>query len=167
MTDMSVITEPFAERPGAYTRHEFNRVCAHWWWAAAIPVAGCAAAGMAVDAVWYFVMLIIIFTLIPAVVAFVWIYYSLSPEAARLVTEHTVTVKKSGIIVTPSGEDAWWQPIYIPADDIVGVSFAAKAWTITLRNNKLRHLTIPRTAVANTSAATLDTLLDSFLPDQL
>lgn len=140
-------------------------MCARWWWVAAVPVGACAVAGATADAVWYFVMLILIFTLLPAVLAFIWMWRALSPQAAESITEHTVTVSEGGVTVTPAFDDPWWHEHTFPADEIINIYFKPKEYIIELKSFEYKHIAIPVTAIEPGLRPLLEKIMQSFVPE--
>lgn len=139
----SIVTEPFRGTPGAYVRRCTLMWLGRWWWALALPVAVCAALALS-EPVWLFVAMMVLFLLIPAIIAFVYFRYGLSPEAVQTLLERTVSVDGRAITVTDTGSGKTHR--YAPTD-IHSVEDTGKTLVIRLVHPRYHHIAVPLSAV--------------------
>lgn len=141
---MTIQTGVFKGTPGAYVRRCMGMWLAHWWWALALPVAVCVALAFS-EPVWLFVAMMIFFLLLPAVLAFVWYKYALSPEAVQTIKDKTVTLRDNGsIMVTMTETDK--SHTYTP-DKVKSVEDTGKTLVIRFKAPAYHHLDIPLESV--------------------
>ena len=82
---------------GAYMRHLCAMSVADNWLWMVLPVALCAVLAVWVDVRFVIVALMVLLIILPMVLALLYIYYGLSPEARWSIMEKTLTLNEQGI----------------------------------------------------------------------
>ena len=101
---------------GQYMRHVCLMFMADNWLWMVLPVAVCAILAVWVDVRFLIVALMVLFIVLPMVLALLYIYYGLSPEARWSIMDKTVTLACDGI--TMDFTDIRMRKHVIPADDV-------------------------------------------------
>ena len=78
-------------------RHLFKMFLADYWLWMAMPLAVCAILAIWMDVRFIIVAMMVLFIIMPMVLALLYFYYGFSPEARWSIMEKTVTLDKSGI----------------------------------------------------------------------
>ena len=93
----TITTGAFSVTPGTYMRHISAMFAAdNWLWVAA-PLAVCAVLAIGVDVRFAIVALMVLFVALPMVLALLYFWYGLAPEARWSVMEKTATLDSEGI----------------------------------------------------------------------
>lgn len=139
----ALVTTPFSGTAGAYVRHCMMRWLGRWWWSLALPVAVCAALSLW-QPVWLFVALMLLCLLAPAVLAFIYYNYALSPQAVATLAPRTVAVDSQGLTLT---DTATGKTERINKSNIAGVEDTGRCFIVNFTKPRYHHLTIPFSAI--------------------
>ena len=82
---------------GQYMRHLFTMFLADYWLWMAMPLAVCAILAIWIDVRFIIVAMMVLFIIMPMVLALLYFYYGFSPEARWSIMEKTVTLDENGI----------------------------------------------------------------------
>ena len=82
---------------GQYMRHLFAMFLADYWLWMAMPLAVCAILAIWIDVRFIIVAMMVLFIIMPMVLALLYFYYGFSPEARWSIMEKTVTLDENGI----------------------------------------------------------------------
>ena len=111
----------------AYMRHLCTMFLAdNWLWLVA-PVALCAVLAIWIDVRFVIVAMMVLFIALPMVLALLYFYYGLSPEARWSIMEKTATVDDQGI--TLSFTDERMKKHVIEKDDALLLMLSGKRYT--------------------------------------
>ena len=82
---------------GQYMRHLFAMFLADYWLWMAMPLAVCAILAIWIDVRFIIVAMMVLFIIMPMLLALLYFYYGFSPEARWSIMEKTVTLDENGI----------------------------------------------------------------------
>ena len=82
---------------GQYMRQLFMMFLADYWLWMAMPLAVCAILAIWIDVRFIIVAMMVLFIIMPMVLALLYFYYGFSPEARWSIMEKTVTLDENGI----------------------------------------------------------------------
>lgn len=116
----------------------------NWLWMV-LPVALCGALAIFIDVRFIIVALMVLFVILPMVLALLYFYYGLSPEARWSIMEKTATIDGSGIMLDFTDERM--KKHVIPRDDVRSIIEKDDALMIMLRGKRYTCLMIPASAV--------------------
>lgn len=89
--------DPCKVTPGCYIRHLCALFFADNWLWMALPVALCAVLAVWIDVRFVIVALMVLFIVLPMLLALIYFYYGLSPEARWSVMEKSLTIDDNAI----------------------------------------------------------------------
>ena len=82
---------------GQYIRHLFAMFLVDYWLWMAMPLAVCAILAIWIDVRFIIVAMMVLFIIMPMLLALLYFYYGFSPEARWSIMEKTVTLDENGI----------------------------------------------------------------------
>ena len=116
----------------------------NWLWMV-LPVAVCGMLAIFIDVRFIIVALMILFVILPMLLALLYFYYGLSPEARWSIMEKTATIDDSGISLVFADERM--KKHVIPQDDVRSIIEKDDALIIMLRGKRYTCLMLPASAV--------------------
>ena len=116
----------------------------NWLWMV-LPVAVCGMLAIFIDVRFIIVALMILFVILPMLLALLYFYYGLSPEARWSIMEKTATIDDSGI--TLDFADERMKKHVIQRDDVRSIIEKDDALIIMLRGKRYTCLMLPASAV--------------------
>lgn len=116
----------------------------NWLWMV-LPVAVCGMLAIFIDVRFIIVALMILFVILPMLLALLYFYYGLSPEARWSIMEKTATIDDSGISLVFADERM--KKHVIPRDDVRSIIEKDDALIIMLRGKRYTCLMLPASAV--------------------
>ena len=116
----------------------------NWLWMV-LPVAVCGMLAIFIDVRFIIVALMILFVILPMLLALLYFYYGLSPEARWSIMEKTATIDDSGI--TLDFADERMKKHVILRDDVRSIIEKDHALIIMLRGKRYTCLMLPASAV--------------------
>lgn len=116
----------------------------NWLWMV-LPVAVCGMLAIFIDVRFIIVALMILFVILPMLLALLYFYYGLSPEARWSIMEKTATIDDSGITLVFADERM--KKHVIPWDDVRSIIEKDDALIIMLRGKRYTCLMLPASAV--------------------
>lgn len=160
MSESAVTTAPFTSTPNGYVRRVAVMWICRWWWAVLLPVAACGVAAFR-EPMWIFVALMIVCLLYPALIAFIYFNYALTPEARKTVIPHTVTVSDKGVKLSfpENGDSVRYAP-----EIIRSVEYGNRSVTINLKHPRYDHIFIPLSAIDYSRQASFFRILETLTP---
>ncbi|MBR5674571.1 MAG: YcxB family protein [Muribaculaceae bacterium] len=130
---------------GCYMRHLCSMFLADNWLWMVLPVAVCGMLAIFIDVRFIIVALMILFVILPMLLALLYFYYGLSPEARWSIMEKTATIDDSGITLVFADERM--KKHVIPWDDVRSIIEKDDALIIMLRGKRYTCLMLPASAV--------------------
>lgn len=147
MTDEleTITTEVFSVTPGTYMRH----ICAlfaadNWLWVVA-PVAVCVVLAIGIDMRFAIVALMVLLVAMPMVLALLYFWYGLAPEARWSVMEKTATLDNEGIHLDFADERM--KKHTIAWGEVCGVVEKDDAILLMLKGKRYTCLMLPQSLV--------------------
>ena len=116
----------------------------NWLWMV-LPVAVCGMLAIFIDVRFIIVAMMILFIVMPMLLALLYFYYGLSPEARWSIMEKTATIDDSGI--TLDFADDRMKKHVILRDDVRSIIEKDDALIIMLRGKRYTCLMLPASAV--------------------
>lgn len=116
----------------------------NWLWMV-LPVAVCGMLAIFIDVRFIIVALMILFVILPILLALLYFYYGLSPEARWSIMEKTATIDDSGIILDFADERM--KKHVVLRDDVRSIIEKDDALIIMLRGKRYTCLMLPASAV--------------------
>lgn len=115
------------------------------WWIAAVTVAALLTAGYYAGPVWYMVLLVVACLVAPALLAVLFINYSLTPEAVAAIRPNRIDIDPKGNInVTFRPDDEReYAPYCLSADDIAGIEERTDFKVVRIKGRPYRYIIIP------------------------
>ena len=130
---------------GCYMRHLCTMFLADNWLWMVLPVAICGALAIFIDVRFIIVAMMILFIMLPMVLALLYFYYGFSPEARWSIMEKTAHVNDDGIALEFTDERM--KKHVIPQDDVLSIIEKDDALLIMLRGKRYTCLMIPASVV--------------------
>ena len=130
---------------GCYMKHLCSMFLADNWLWMVLPVAVCGMLAIFIDVRFIIVALMILFVILPMLLALLYFYYGLSPEARWSIMEKTVTIDDSGISLVFADERM--KKHVILRDDVRSIIEKDDALIIMLRGKRYTCLMLPASAV--------------------
>ena len=130
---------------GCYMRHLCSMFLADNWRWMVLPVAVCGMLAIFIDVRFIIVALMILFVILPMLLALLYFYYGLSPEARWSIMEKTATIDDSGISLVFADERM--KKHVILRDDVRSIIEKDDALIIMLRGKRYTCLMLPESAV--------------------
>lgn len=130
---------------GCYMRHLCSMFLADNWLWMVLPVAVCGMLAIFIDVRFIIVALMILFVILPILLALLYFYYGLSPEARWSIMEKTATIDDSGIILDFADERM--KKHVVLRDDVRSIIEKDDALIIMLRGKRYTCLMLPASAV--------------------
>ena len=130
---------------GCYMKHLCSMFLADNWLWMVLPVAVCGMLAIFIDVRFIIVALMILFVVLPMLLALLYFYYGLSPEARWSIMEKTATIDDSGI--TLDFADERMKKHVILWDDVRSIIEKDDALIIMLRGKRYTCLMLPASAV--------------------
>ena len=121
----------------------------NWLWLVA-PVAVCAMLAYMLDVRFLIVALMVLFIVLPMILALLYFYYGLSPEAGWSIMEKTLAIDDKGITLTFTDERM--KKHVIGWDDVRSIIEEKDVWLLMLRGKRYTCLMLP-TSVINPDVA--------------
>ncbi|MCM1519952.1 MAG: hypothetical protein NC098_04125 [Lachnoclostridium sp.] len=150
-------------RPFKTTHAEYLKMILLFWglrygWMLILPILAAIIAGIRIDLRWFIVGLAGIFIVCPMILSMIYIYYMLTPEAARSLKLKTITITAEGEVditylkVEKSDEDVDERYVettceLIPATDVNRIYKVGRYTAISLRASHLTLLLIPNNQI--------------------
>ena len=116
----------------------------NWLWMV-LPVAVCGMLAIFIDVRFIIVALMILFVILPMLLALLYFYYGLSPEARWSIMEKTATIDDSGISLVFADERM--KKHVILRDDVRSIIEKDDALIIMLRGKRYTCLMLPASTV--------------------
>lgn len=154
----AIVTDAFRDKPDRYVRRIMSMWFGRWWWTMAVPVLVCVALS-AVNAVWIFVAMMILFLLVPGIIAMVYYNYALTPRASMALADRTVTLRAKSLVVRMV--DSGKEEVYTPTD-IRSVEDSGKRLIVRFHKPQYSHIAIPMTAIPEDCRADFVTRIMAF-----
>ena len=126
-------------------RHLCSMFMADNWLWMVLPVAVCGMLAIFIDVRFIIVAMMILFVVMPMLLALLYFYYGLSPEARWSIIEKTATIDDSGI--TLDFADNRMKKHVILQDDVRSIIEKDDALIIMLRGKRYTCLMLPASAV--------------------
>ena len=126
-------------------RHLCSMFLADNWLWMVLPVAVCGMLAIFIDVRFIIVAMMILFIVMPMLLALLYFYYGLSPEARWSIMEKTATIDDSGI--TLDFADDRMKKHVILRDDVRSIIEKDDALIIMLRGKRYTCLMLPASAV--------------------
>ena len=130
---------------GCYMRHLCLMFLADNWLWMILPVALCAAMAFFIDVRWVIVAMMVLFIVLPMVLALLYFYYGLSPEARWSIMEKTAVIDDNSI--TLSFADERMKKHVIPKEDVLQIIVKDDILMLMLRGKRYTCLMFPASAV--------------------
>ena len=130
---------------GCYMRHLCYMFLADNWLWMLLPVALCGAMAIFIDVRFVIVAMMVLFIIMPMVLALLFFYYGLSPEARWSIMEKTATIDNDGI--TLSFADERMKKHVIPAEDVLQIIEKNDVLILMLRGKRYTCLMLPSSAI--------------------
>lgn len=138
---------------GFYMRHLGALFLADNWFYMVAPVALCAVLAVWIDVRFVIVAMMVLFMVIPLLLAMLYFYYGLSPEARWSIMEKAVSIDSQ--CLTLSFADERMKKHAIRWDDVRRIIEKDDAFLIMLRGKRYTCLMLPASAVNPNVAQTL------------
>ena len=136
-----------------YMRHLCSLFLAeNWLWLVA-PVAVCAVFAVWVDVRFVIVALMVLFIVLPMILALLYFYYGLSPEARWSIMEKTADIDDEGISL--SFTDQRMKKHVIPWGDVRYIIEKDDVWLLMLKSKRYTCLMFPASVINPDVAQTL------------
>ena len=116
----------------------------NWLWMV-LPIAVCGMLAIFIDVRFIIVALMILFVVLPMLLALLYFYYGLSPEARWSIMEKTATIDDSAI--TLDFVDERMKKHVIPREDVHDIIEKDDALIIMLRGKRYTSLMLPASVV--------------------
>ena len=116
----------------------------NWMWMV-LPIAICAILAFFVDVRFIIVAMMVLFIVLPMVLALLYFYYGLSPEARWSIMEKTATLDEDGI--TLSFTDERMKKHVIPWDDVRYIIIKDDACLLMLSGRRYTCLMLPSSVI--------------------
>ena len=116
----------------------------NWLWMV-LPVAVCSLLAYWIDVRWVLAALMLVMVVLPMVLALLYFYYGLSPEAVWSIKEKTVQINKQGL--TLDFTDERMKTHVIACDDVRDIIEKGDAVVLMLRGRRYRCLMLPGSVV--------------------
>ena len=126
-------------------RHLCSMFLADNWLWMVLPVAVCGMLAIFIDVRFIIVALMILFVILPMLLALLYFYYGLSPEARWSIMEKTATIDDSGISLVFADERM--KKHVILRDDVRSIIEKDDALIIMLRGKRYTCLMLPGSTV--------------------
>jgi len=130
---------------GCYMKHLCSMFLADNWLWMVLPVAVCGMLAIFIDVRFIIVALMILFVVLPMLLAMLYFYYGLSPEARWSIMEKTATIDDSGITLDFTNERM--KKHVIPREDVHNIIEKDDALIIMLRGKRYTSLMFPSSVV--------------------
>ena len=130
---------------GCYMRNLCALFTAENWLWIALPVAVCAVLAVWIDIRFIVVTMMLVFVVLPMILALLYFYYGLSPEACWSIMEKTATIDDEGI--TLSFTDERMKKHAIRWDDVRYIIRKDDVYMLMLRGRRYTCLMIPASVV--------------------
>ena len=130
---------------GCYMKHLCSMFLADNWLWMVLPVAVCGMLAIFIDVRFIIVALMILFVVLPMLLALLYFYYGLSPEARWSIMEKTATIDDSGI--TLDFADERMKKHVIPREDVHNIIEKDDALIIMLRGKRYTSVMFPSSVV--------------------
>ena len=130
---------------GCYMKHLCSMFLADNWLWMVLPVAVCGMLAIFIDVRFIIVALMILFVVLPMLLALLYFYYGLSPEARWSIMEKTATIDDSGI--TLDFADERMKKHVIPREDVLNIIEKDDTLIIMLRGKRYTSLMIPSSVI--------------------
>ena len=130
---------------GTYMRHLCAMFLADNWLWMVLPIAVCAVLAIWVDVRFIIVAMMVLFIVLPMVLALLYFYYGLSPEARWSIMEKAVTIDDDGM--TLEFADERMKTHVIPRDNVRHIIEKDDAWLLMLQGRRYTCLMLPASVV--------------------
>lgn len=130
---------------GTYMRHLCSLFVADNWLWMALPVAVCAVCAIWVDVRFVIVALMVLLIVLPMVLALLYFYYGLSPQARWSMMNKAITVDATGMTLT--FEDPRMKTHAIAWDDVRHIIEKDDVWMILLKDRRYSCLMLPSSVI--------------------
>lgn len=138
-------TEPCSVASGDYMRHLCLMFLAdNWLWMVA-PVAVCAVLALWLDVRFVIVALMVLFVVIPMLLALLYFYYGFSPEARWSIMEKTATISDRDMMLDFSDERM--KKHVIPRGDVRYIIEKDDVWLLMLKGKRYTCLMLPTSVI--------------------
>ena len=138
---------------GQYMRHLFAMFLADYWLWMAMPLAVCAILAIWIDVRFIIVAMMVLFIIMPMLLALLYFYYGFSPEARWSIMEKTVTLDENGI--TLDFTDERMKKHAIRWDDVLCIIEKDDAVMLMLNGGRRYTCLMLPTSVVNPDVAQL------------
>lgn len=138
---------------GFYMRHLGALFLTDNWFYMVAPLALCAVLAIWIDVRFVIVAMMVLFMVIPLLLAMLYFYYGLSPEARRSIMEKAVAIDNQSM--TLSFVDERMKKHVIRRDDVRQIIEKDDAFLVMLRGKRYTCLMLPASAVNPDIAQTL------------
>ena len=138
-------TESCRVDAGRYMRHLSSMFVADNWLWMVLPVAVCGMLAVWIDVRFVVVALMVLSVVLPMLLALLYFYYGLSPEALWSIKDKTVTIDDNGLTLDFSDERM--KKHIIPRDDVLDVIYQDDVVMLMLRGRRYTCLMLPGSVV--------------------
>lgn len=128
-----------------YMRHLCLMFLADNWLWLVLPVAVCGVLAVWFDVRFVIVAMMVLFILLPMLLALIYFYYGLSPEARWSILNKDVAIDQSNITLT--FEDERMKKHVIPADNVLDIIEKEDVLMVMLNGKRYTCLMLPRSVV--------------------
>jgi hypothetical protein len=130
---------------GTYMRHLCALFMADNWLWLVLPVAVCAVLAIWVDVRFVIVAMMVLFIVLPMVLALLYFYYGLSPEARWSIMDKAVTFGDNGL--TLEFTDERMKTHVIPRDNVRHIIEKDDVWLLMLDGRRYTCLMLPASVI--------------------
>lgn len=142
---MAITTNSFKVSGGEYVEILFKLFVGRWWWIGAIAVIGVFSLS-AININFIYVALMLIFIVIPMIMAFLYIYYGLVPESRLSILEKSAIISSDAIELHFEKEDGIVKIEHLNFNSFTRYVPKKKCLLLVYRGRNYRFLVIPYTA---------------------
>lgn len=138
-------TEPCSVISGTYMRHLCTMFLADNWLWMVLPVALCAVLAVWFDVRFVIVALMVLFVVMPMILALLYFYYGFSPEARWSIMEKTVSIDDTAL--TLNFTDERMKKHVIRGEDVLNIIVKDDVVMLMLRGKRYTCLMLPASVV--------------------
>lgn len=153
MTDNSAFsTNPFTTSPAVYIRCLLGMWFKRYGVWVVLPVIICAVLGAVADIRWFIAAMMIVFLLTPMLLAYLYFYYMLTPEARRAIMPMQLALHADGALdITyqplPDSDTPAHAPEHLPAGTVKRTILRKRHLALVLSGPRLAFILVPKSAL--------------------